>query len=70
MSDTEVQNIIDKPLDEVKDMTVKELSEAGYSEDLSELGFSGVADKINEEIKDTEIIDGKQKRIYKKKTDI
>ena len=70
MTESEVKNILDKPLEEISEMTVQELSDAGYSDDLPKLGFSGVADKINEEIKNNEDTGEKPKRTYKKRSDV
>ena len=70
MAENDIETILGKPVEEVIDMTVKELSDAGYSEELSELGFSGVADKINKDIKTNGDNDTKPKRQYRKKSNI
>lgn len=51
MSEQKIQELLNKPIEEVIEETKIELSD--YSEDLETLGFAGTVDKINKELDET-----------------
>jgi hypothetical protein len=53
MTEGEVQQLLNKSIEEVKEITQEELKD--YSDDIKAIGLTGAIDKMNDEIRETEI---------------
>ena len=52
MTAKQYDELMEKPIEEVKELAEKAITEMGYGEDLQEIGLLNTVDKINEEIKE------------------
>ena len=58
MTQEQVKELMEKPVEEVIEATREELSD--YSEDMETIGLNGTIDKINDEIKEAQDTDAER----------